>query len=153
MPIKVQCACGQKYSFEVEPVDGRMPAPIACPVCGVDGTAVANDIIAQNSSAPAAAAPPGMVALSGREGLATLAKHIAATKRQSGNEGEGRKWKWWYFVLAGICIGGYSIWQADTQHSVKPLGSLFLAVLCVAIGIWDFFYQRRKKKIGGDSRS
>ena len=155
MPIKVQCSCGQKYSFEVEPVGGRMPAPVACPVCGVDGTAAANDIIAQRLSAPpppAAAAPPGMVALSGREGLATLAKHIVAAKRESGHEGEGEKWKWWYFVLAGICIGGYSIWQANNEHSVKPLGSLFLAVLCVAIGIWDFFYKRRKKKMGGDKQ-
>jgi len=45
IPIKIICACGQKYAFDVTPVDGRMPAPIRCPVCGADGTAVANAII------------------------------------------------------------------------------------------------------------
>ena len=150
MPIKIQCGCGQKYSFEVEPVGNRMPAPIACPVCHADGTAAANDIIAQSSPAtprPAPAAPPGMVVLSGREGVAALAKHLASVSRESGHKSEAEKWKWWYFVLAGICIGGYSIWQANNQHSLKPLGSLFLAVLCVAIGIWDFFYKRKKKRM------
>jgi hypothetical protein len=45
IPVKIYCACGQKYSFEVWPRDGRMPAPIACPVCHRDGTADANRVI------------------------------------------------------------------------------------------------------------
>jgi len=45
IPIKIICPCGQKYAFDVSPVDGRMPAPIQCPRCGADGTAVANAII------------------------------------------------------------------------------------------------------------
>jgi len=45
IPIKIFCGCGQKYAFDVSPVDGRMPAPIQCPRCGADGTAVANAII------------------------------------------------------------------------------------------------------------
>ncbi len=152
IPIKVSCVCGQKYAFDVDPVNGRMPSTIACPVCGADGTAAANEMIAQ--SLPSSAPPPpqspqgGVVVMSGREGAATLMKHIAAASKQSGGESPERKWKWWYFILAGICIGGYSIWQADTQHNIKPLGSLFLAVLCIAICIWDFFYQRRKKRNG-----
>ena len=43
--VKIICGCGQKYSFIVYPVNGRMPAPIQCPVCGMDGTAAANDVI------------------------------------------------------------------------------------------------------------
>ena len=46
IPIKIICGCGQRYAFDVSPVDGRMPAPIQCPGCGADGTAVANAIIA-----------------------------------------------------------------------------------------------------------
>lgn len=69
IPIKIQCGCGQRYAFDVEPVDGCMAWPIACPVCGVDGTAAANDYIAQ-TLAPAggvhvravASAPPVRVA-------------------------------------------------------------------------------------------
>lgn len=58
MEVKVQCGCGLKYAFDVEPVDGRMPATIFCPKCGGDGTASANEMIAaqlgQPSAAPAA---------------------------------------------------------------------------------------------------
>ena len=46
MPVKIQCGCGQRYVFDIEPVCGRMPGRIACPVCGLDGTRVANEIIA-----------------------------------------------------------------------------------------------------------
>jgi hypothetical protein len=47
MPIKIECECGQHYAFDVDPVNGRMPSAVACPTCGIDGTAVANDTIAR----------------------------------------------------------------------------------------------------------
>jgi hypothetical protein len=46
VPVKIVCSCGQKYAFDVYPLNGRMPSPIRCPVCGADGTALANEIIA-----------------------------------------------------------------------------------------------------------
>jgi hypothetical protein len=46
MTIKVQCPCGAKYSFEVEPVEGRMPFAVNCPTCKADGTQLANEQIA-----------------------------------------------------------------------------------------------------------
>jgi hypothetical protein len=52
--IKVQCACGQKYTFEVEPVNGRMPFPVNCPACGADGTEEANRLLAQSADKPSA---------------------------------------------------------------------------------------------------
>ena len=57
--IKIQCGCGQKYAFDVEPVEGRLPATVACPVCGADGTAAGNAAIAQSIpvQVPTAAAP------------------------------------------------------------------------------------------------
>ena len=65
IPVKVQCGCGQRYAFDVEPVNARMPGPVACPVCGADGTAAANEIIAQSLSAQpvVAAKPAGVVRL------------------------------------------------------------------------------------------
>ncbi len=42
MEIKIECACGTKYKFDIEPVHGRMPMPVNCPACGADGTAQAN---------------------------------------------------------------------------------------------------------------
>lgn len=55
--LKVQCDCGQKYKFDVEPVNGRMPFTINCPVCGVDGTQKANALLQQMAPGPAAASP------------------------------------------------------------------------------------------------
>jgi hypothetical protein len=56
MPVKIECACGQHYAFDVEPVNGRMPSAVACPACGADGTASANDQISQQMAAQAVVA-------------------------------------------------------------------------------------------------
>jgi hypothetical protein len=48
MPVKIQCGCGQRYAFDIEPFCGRMPASVTCPVCGADGTDAANEVIAFN---------------------------------------------------------------------------------------------------------
>ncbi len=52
VPVKIVCSCGQKYAFDVYPLNGRMPSPIRCPVCGVDSTAVADEVIALALKAP-----------------------------------------------------------------------------------------------------
>jgi hypothetical protein len=62
--VKIECACGQHYAFDVEPLNGRMPAPVACPACGADGSAAANQFIAQPLAAPVAvAAPPATASI------------------------------------------------------------------------------------------
>ena len=61
IPVKIFCACGQKYSFEVEPVHGRMPVNIVCPVCKADGTAEANQIIARFLNTKTQPLPPPRV--------------------------------------------------------------------------------------------
>ena len=48
MELKIVCSCGQRYKFDVEPVNGRMPVKVACPGCGADGTQLANNILAQH---------------------------------------------------------------------------------------------------------
>ena len=58
IPIKIQCGCGQKYAFEVEPVGGRMPYPVTCPVCSTDATAVANEVITQTIANAPVFIPP-----------------------------------------------------------------------------------------------
>ena len=57
VPVKIACGCGQKYAFDVYPLNGRMPSPIRCPVCGADGTAVANEIIARALNKPPPPSP------------------------------------------------------------------------------------------------
>lgn len=55
IPVSILCSCGQNYTFEVEPVAGRMPGAVACPSCAVDGTEAANASIAQTLAAYATA--------------------------------------------------------------------------------------------------
>jgi hypothetical protein len=45
MEVKVECDCGQRFAFEVEPVDGGMPLQVFCPSCGIEGTNRANAVI------------------------------------------------------------------------------------------------------------
>src|SRR5512138_2245095 len=57
MDIKVLCPCGAKYQFPVEPVNGRLPHSIACPVCGADNTEAGNAAIAAKLAAEPAPTP------------------------------------------------------------------------------------------------
>ena len=57
MEVKILCPCGAKYKFDVEPLYGKLPGPVSCPVCQADGTALGNEIITQQlGSDPSAAA-------------------------------------------------------------------------------------------------
>jgi uncharacterized protein YxjI len=67
MEIKIECSCGTRFKFDVEPVNGRMPVAIGCPSCKLDATGAANAIIAQQlpPPAPAPAARPAGLRLAG----------------------------------------------------------------------------------------
>jgi hypothetical protein len=168
LAIKVQCVCGQRFAFDVEPVNGRMPQSVKCPSCGADGTLAANQSIAETLAGQAvppapviqAAAPlppPPAAVTAPRLQVAAVAPAPASApaapaplkvgpagrEQEWGPGGEGDTWKWWYYVLAGICIGGYDIWKTYDTGRLKYLGGLFLSVILIAIGIWDF--QRKRK--------
>jgi hypothetical protein len=76
IPVKIVCACGQKYSFEVRPRDGRMPWPVACPVCQRDGTDEANRIIAHLLAADPRTLPPPSVNAALTSVQSSLAPHL-----------------------------------------------------------------------------
>src|SRR5436189_3333610 len=59
MEVKVQCACGTRYKFDVEPVNDQLPGPVSCPTCGADGTAASNAIITQSLTAQLPAVTAG----------------------------------------------------------------------------------------------
>jgi len=60
MEVKIQCECGSRFAFDVEPVNGRMPVRVNCPVCDADVTDLANETIRQKL-APAALPLPTVV--------------------------------------------------------------------------------------------
>jgi hypothetical protein len=57
MDIKIVCACGTKYAFDVEPVEGQMPDAVQCPACGAEGTAAANEQIREQFATAPTATP------------------------------------------------------------------------------------------------
>jgi hypothetical protein len=61
IPVKIFCVCGQKYAFEVQPLDDQMPVAVACPVCQRDGTAAANEILAKVLKGKTQPLPPPSV--------------------------------------------------------------------------------------------
>lgn len=75
MEIKIECQCGTRFSFDVEPVNGRMPVGIGCPSCQMDATSAANAIIAQQLGL--AAPPPPAPAGPPKMRLATSPAHAA----------------------------------------------------------------------------
>ena len=84
IPIKIQCVCGQRYAFDVEPVNGRMASPVVCPVCGADGTIAANAIIAQNAQPQPAVAPEPMVRLHVATPASTIQPALSAPAPRRG---------------------------------------------------------------------
>ena len=79
--VTIQCGCGQRYAFDVEPVDGRMPSAVACPSCGADGTAAANAVIAQSTPAqPTVTSARRVTALHPGQTDRTQAQHEAKAK-------------------------------------------------------------------------
>src|SRR5437867_758502 len=79
--IKVQCGCGQRYAFDVEPVEGRMPSPVACPVCGADGTSAANELIAQSTWSGEAVGVAPVAELRPRAAVTAPTVHVAPPAR------------------------------------------------------------------------
>lgn len=81
MELKVVCNCGQKYKFDVDPVNRLMPFAVNCPVCGGDGTALANALLAQQPAPPpipAVPAPPAPPASGGGLRISAAAPAPAA---------------------------------------------------------------------------
>lgn len=84
VPVKIECGCGQRYAFDVEPVNGRMPAPIKCPACGAEGTAAANEAITYMLSLqppaakPMVASPPAGIPIAAAAPVAAAAPAVPA---------------------------------------------------------------------------
>jgi tetratricopeptide (TPR) repeat protein len=72
IPVKIFCVCGQKYAFEIEPVNGRMPFAVECPACGQDGSTQANQFITRllngTTQLLPTPAPTSIPAMNGKNG-------------------------------------------------------------------------------------
>ena len=79
--VKIQCNCGQKYAFDVEPAGSFPSGSVTCPVCGADGTSAANSFIAQRITMPAK--PSVQAAPTAAIRVATAAPQVATAVRMA----------------------------------------------------------------------
>ena len=56
--MKLQCACGAKYAFDVTPEMVQNPVRFVCPACGQDSSDFVNELVRRELGAPAAVTPP-----------------------------------------------------------------------------------------------
>src|SRR5208282_97191 len=56
--MKVQCACGAKYAFDVTPEMAEHPIRFVCPSCGLDSSEFVNGLIRQELGLGTPVAPP-----------------------------------------------------------------------------------------------
>jgi hypothetical protein len=76
IPVKIFCECGQKYAFDVEPVEGAMPVSVNCPACRRDGTEQANRFLARILKGKTQPLPPPSVTTLLNSVQASLAPHL-----------------------------------------------------------------------------
>src|SRR5438128_2397020 len=81
MEIKIQCGCGTRYKFDVEPLNNKMPTAVQCPSCGIDGTPDANAIISK--SAGGAGAVRVVVPVESKPAIRIEGAHLAAAPAQT----------------------------------------------------------------------
>lgn len=124
MPVKIQCGCGQRYAFDIEPYCGRMPASVTCPVCGADGTSAANEVIALNLSTESASPRDGL------EGMVLLA------------------------VVGCLIAGIVGVIKASTMASgLDVLLCLWGAVLAFGVATGVYFWRQAESLSGLESRN
>ena len=129
MNIKIECSCGTRYSFDVEPVNGRMPFAVQCPNCHVDGTPAANEVLGQTAGpAPTVrlrvhAAEEGQTAAAPLPIPPALPRVNLAEFKAQKQEAEERAYrKGVRLLVAGlgvavVCIGA---WAVYSLYASKP---------------------------------
>lgn len=82
--MKIQCSCGAKYSFDVTPESAATPVRFVCPNCGLDSSAVVNELIRRELAAqgqappmPAAPAVPPPIVTAAQPRLRISTEHAA----------------------------------------------------------------------------
>ena len=151
MELKVVCNCGQKYKFDVEPVGGLMPFTVNCPVCGIDGTNVANGLLAATPAPVMAATQPAGMRINKAPPVpppvpvtAPVAAMAAAAPRPAGPPGGMRQ--------AAPAIPKYlqtNEATANNNFMLGILGALIGAVVAVALMVGFYMFTGFKFPLTG----
>src|SRR6266540_4706075 len=116
IPIKIECDCGQRYAFDVQPLHGRMPSPVSCPVCGAEGTDKANEAIARHN-AVMSCAPSALSSKAAADRKAGLGVRLAC-----------------WLAAAALIVGGGGWWWVHAQRlQAMPASASTIAALEPAV--------------------
>jgi hypothetical protein len=151
MTIKIECPCGVRYSFDVEPRDGRMPWTVQCPGCHADGTDAANQILAEMVPAPTPDAPrlrihtapsgPAPAAAPEPQPAAAPALDLAAFKaaKRRAEERAARKGLWLVAGVALLVLAVAGGWGWYAFYGSKPHRAAWLKMPDAAPARMRFF--------------
>jgi hypothetical protein len=56
--MKIQCACGAKYAFDITPEMAQNPVRFVCPTCGLDSSEYVNQLLREELAEQGVTAPP-----------------------------------------------------------------------------------------------
>lgn len=87
--------------------------------------------------------PVAPIVRSGPQGQAKAPADPGHTSAHEDDDGD--TWKWWYYVVAGILIACFSVYQLIEGEPIiqlggrrnGPLGGFLIAALAIAVGIWS----------------
>src|SRR5258708_9092069 len=134
IPIKILCACGQKYAFDVEPVGGRMGDAVQCPVGGADGAEAANELIAQPLAAQPA--PPPALRIGGQNPPPVVQRppppNLADAAQAGNSQGAKLRKKWLVPAICGVIVlilvlAGTLLFGRSPDQKHETAGPLALA--------------------------
>lgn len=126
----VQCKCGRKMIAPQLPADPPAAA----------GASSRRDRAPEPSLADILDDFPGE-----DETLTPIAGSAGSVRRSMTESGEGDSWKWWYYVVVGVLIAAFSVWQLFSGEPILrlggrrggPIGGFLLAALCIVVGLFS----------------
>ena len=149
MEIKIDCACGTRYKFDVEPYRGHMPVAVKCPACNADGTPAANEFIRQTMPAPAIdAAPVATVAAAAPAvahrpvGLADAAPPVSAPSATYNNANRALLERTTFFVKERVGL----LKLTDTYDILDPTTGQMIGIAKEEPPVWAKWMRLLVKK-------
>ena len=137
MTIKIECPCGTKVAFDVEPEDGRMPVPVACPGCEADVTELANRYIAVSEAPtrtlrvarevePAAEGSSKQAALQRVQAVAQHRAPIEEERATARDVAELQRWRGPFRIALAALVVLFGVWIWYSFFGSRPRATFLL---------------------------
>ncbi|MCX6928659.1 MAG: hypothetical protein NT154_36425, partial [Verrucomicrobia bacterium] len=163
--MKIQCACGAKYAFDVSPEMAQTPVRFVCPTCGADASDVVNRLVREelglsgtaDESASAPEATPAEAAPETEDAPQRCFKHpdhfVTGKCRACSKPLCPKCMELFGYVCSPLCkskaqlqgvkiplyAGQRSVREARTWRLTVAVGGTGFALLAVLLGVWLWY--------------